>query len=233
MVRVEDAIVARLESHGHKFEIFLDPEAADRIKEKGTVDLVNDVALDEIYKDARKGEKAGEDSLREVFKTSDISEIIVEIVRKGQIQLTTEQRHQMTERKRKQIIDTIARESINPQTNAPHPPARISQAIDDAKIHIDPFKSVSEQVQIVLKGIKPLLPIRMEKTRLAVKLTGDAYGKVYGEIVREGYLMKEEWAKDGSWVGLLEVPAGMASEIMGALSRRGQDNIEIKVVKGK
>jgi ribosome maturation protein SDO1 len=233
MVRVEDAIVARLESHGHKFEIFLDPEAADRIKEKGTVDLVNDVALDEIYKDARKGEKAGEDSLREVFKTSDISEIIVEIVRKGQIQLTTEQRHQMTERKRKQVIDTIARESINPQTNAPHPPARISQAIDDAKIHIDPFKSVSEQVQIVLKGIKPLLPIRMEKTRLAVKLTGDAYGKVYGEIVREGYLMKEEWAKDGSWVGLLEVPAGMASEIMGALSRRGQDNIEIKVVKGK
>lgn len=233
MVRVEDAIVARLESHGHKFEIFLDPEAADRIKENGTVDLVNDVALDEIYKDARKGEKAGEDSLKEVFKTSDISEIIVEIVRKGQIQLTTEQRHQMTERKRKQVIDTIARESINPQTNAPHPPARISQAIDDAKIHIDPFKSVSEQVQIVLKGIKPLLPIRMEKARLAVKLTGDAYGKVYGEIVREGYLMKEEWAKDGSWVGLLEVPAGMASEIMGALSRRGQDNIEIKVVKGK
>ncbi len=233
MVRVEDAIVARLESHGHKFEIFLDPEAADRIKEKGTVDLVNDVALDEIYKDARKGEKAGEDSLKEVFKTTDISEIIVEIVRKGQIQLTTDQRHQMTERKRKQVIDTIARESINPQTNTPHPPARISQAIDEAKVHIDPFKSVSEQVQIVLKAIKPLLPIRMEKTKLAVRLTGDAYGKVYGEIVREGYLMKEEWSKDGSWIGLLEVPAGMASDIMGALSRRGQDNIEIKVVKGK
>ena len=141
--------------------------------------------------------------------------------------------YQMTERKRKQVIDTIARESINPQTNTPHPPARISQAIDEAKVHIDPFKSVSEQVQIVLKAIKPLLPIRMEKTKLAVRLTGDAYGKVYGEIVREGYLMKEEWSKDGSWIGLLEVPAGMASDIMGALSRRGQDNIEIKVVNGK
>ena len=232
MVRVEDAIVARLESHGHKFEIFVDPEATDRIKE-GVVDLANDVALDEIYKDARKGEKAGEDTLKEVFKTTDISEIIIEIVRKGQIQLTTEQRHQMTERRRKQVIDTIVRESINPQTNAPHPPARIAQAIDDAKVHIDPFKAVGEQVQIVLKAIKPLLPIRMEKTKLAVKLTGDAYGKVYGEIARGGYLVKEEWAKDGSWIGLLEVPAGMASEIMGALSRRGQDNIEIKIVKGR
>lgn len=232
MVRVEDAIVARLESHGHKFEIFVDPDATERIKE-GNLDLANDVALDEIYKDARKGDKAGEDSLKEVFKTTDINQIIIEIIRKGQIQLTTEQRHQMTERKRKQVIETIARESINPQTNAPHPPNRISQAIDEAKVHIDPFKGVGEQVQSVLKAIKPLIPIRMEKTKLAVKLTGDAYGKVYGEIARGGYLVREEWAKDGSWIGLLEVPAGMAGEIMGALSRRGQDNIEIKVVKGK
>ena len=73
----------------------------------------------------------------------------------------------------------------------------------------------------------------MEKTKLAVKLTGDAYGKVYGEIARGGYLVKEEWAKDGSWIGLLEVPAGLAADIMGALSRRGQDNIEIKVVKAR
>lgn len=232
MVRVEDAVVARLESHGHKFEIFVDPDATERIRE-GTLDLENDVALDEIYKDAKKGEKAGEDSLKEVFKTTDISEIIIEIVKKGQIQLTTEQKHQMTERKRKQIIDTIAREAINPQTNTPHPPGRISQAIDEAKIHIDPFKGVGEQVQAVLKAIKPLLPIRMEKTKLAVRLTGDAYGKVYGEIARGGYLTKEEWAKDGSWIGLLEVPAGIASDLMGSLSRKGQDNIEIKVVKGK
>lgn len=232
MVRVEDAIVARLESHGHKFEIFVDPEATEKIRE-GKLDLSNDVALDEIYKDARKGEKAGEESLKEVFGTTDISEIIIEIVKRGQIQLTTEQRHQMTERKRKQIIETIARESINPQTNTPHPPARIAQALEETKIHIDPFKGVGEQVQAVLKAIKPLLPIRMEKTKLAVRLTGDAYGKVYGEIARLGYLVKEEWAKDGSWIGLLEVPAGIAGEIMGALSRKGQDNIEIKVVNGR
>ena len=31
MVRVEEAIVARLESHGNKFEIFVDADATDRI----------------------------------------------------------------------------------------------------------------------------------------------------------------------------------------------------------
>jgi ribosome maturation protein SDO1 len=208
----------------------VDPEATDRIRE-GKIDLSTDLALDEIYKDSKKGDKAGEESLKEVFKTTDVSQIAIEIIKKGQIQLTTEQRHQMLERKRKQIIEIISRESINPQTNAPHPPARIAQAIEDAKIHIDPFKSAGDQIQAVLKAIKPILPIRFEKTKLAVKLTGDAYGKIYGDIVRMGYLTKEEWNKSGAWVGLLEVPAGMAGEIMSSLGRKGKDNIEIRIVK--
>ncbi|MCL5783643.1 MAG: ribosome assembly factor SBDS [Candidatus Thermoplasmatota archaeon] len=232
MVRVEDAIVARLESHGHKFEIFVDPDAADRIKE-GNIDLANDLALDEIYKDARKGEKAGDESLKEVFKTTDTAQIAIEIIKKGQIQLTTEQRHEMLEKRRKQIIETISRESINPQTNAPNPPQRISQAMDEAKVHIDPFKSVGEQMQTVLKAIKPLLPIRMEKTKLAVKLTGDAYGKIYGDIIRGGYLVKEEWGKDGAWIGLLEVPSGMTGDIMSSLGRKAKDNVEIKIIKNR
>lgn len=230
MVQLEDAIVARLESHGHRFEILVDPDATDRIRD-GKIDTGVDLALDEIYKDSKKGEKAGEESLKEVFKTTDVAQIAIEIVKKGQIQLTTEQRHQMLERKRKQIIEIISRESINPQTNAPHPPARIAQAIEDAKIHIDPFKSAGDQIQTVLKAIKPILPIRFEKTKLAVKLTGDAYGKIYGDIVRMGYLTREEWSKSGAWVGLLEVPAGMAGEIMSTLGRKGKDNIEIRIVK--
>jgi ribosome maturation protein SDO1 len=232
MVKLEDSIVARFESHGHKFEILVDPDATDRIKE-GKIDLENDLALDEIFKDANKGEKAGEETLKEVFKTTDVAQVAIEIVRRGQIQLTTEQRHAMLEKKRKQIIDIISRESINPQTNTPHPPARISQAIDEAKIHIDPFKSAGDQIQAVLKGIRVLLPIRFEKTKIAIKLTGDAYGKVYGDIVRTGYLVKEEWGKDGSWVGMIEVPSGIQGDIISTLTRKARDNIEVKILKGK
>lgn len=232
MVRVEDSIVARYESHGHKFEIFVDPDATDRIK-AGEIDVEADLALDQIFKDAKKGEKAGEDSLKEVFNTTDVAWIATEIVKKGQIQLTTEQRRAMYEKRRKQIIDIIARESINPQTNTPHPPSRISLAMDEAKIHVDPFKGAEEQIQTVLKAIKPLIPIRFEKAKLAIKLTGDAYGKVYGDIVKSGTILKEEWGKDGSWMCILEVPSGMQGEIMGALSRKGGNNISIRIPKDR
>ena len=230
MVSLEDAIVARLESHGHKFEVLIDPDAVDRIRE-GKIDIEKDIASEDVFKDARKGDKIGEEPLKEVFGTVDIGKIVTEIVLKGQIQLTTDQRHKLQEKKKRMIIDTISREGINPQTNTPTPPNRIENAMEEAKIHIDPFKSVNDQIQIVLKAIRPLIPIRMERTKIAVKLKGDAYGKLYGEITRNGTLIKEEWAADGSWIGVIEVPAGISGEIISHLSRKAKEDIEIKIMK--
>ncbi len=230
MVKVEDAIVARLESHAYRFEILVDPDAIEKIK-KGQIDTENDLAMPEIYKDVRKGEKASEESLKEAFKTVNIAQVAIEIVKKGQIQLTTEQRREMYDERRKQIINIIVREGINPQTNTPHTPYRISQAMDEAKVHVDPFKGAEEQVQSVLKAIMPLIPIRFEKARMAVRLIGDAYGRIYGELSRSGYITKEEWGKDGSWMGVLEVPAGLQGDIMESISRKGGDKVQIKVLK--
>lgn len=230
MVRVEDAVVARLEVAGHKFEILVDPDSTDRIRE-GKISVDDDLALDQVFKDAKKGEKAGDELIREVFKSDDIAEIATQIVKRGQIQLTTDQRRQMYEKKRKQIVDIISRESINPQTNAPHPPARISQAMEDAKVHVDPFKTADEQVEMVLKALRPLLPIRFEKSRLAVRLVGDSYGKVYGDLARGGYITKEEWGKDGSWMAILEVPSGLRTDIIDMISRKAGSGADIKILK--
>lgn len=229
MVKLDDSIIARLEHGGHKFEVLIDPNAVDRIKE-GKIDIENDIASDQVFKDAKKGEKAGEELLEEVFKSDNIALIVTEIVKKGQIQLTTEQKHKMVEDKRKQIITTISRESINPQTNAPNPPARIEAAMEEAKIHIDPFKPVNEQINSVLKELKVIIPIRMEKVKLALRLKGEAYGRMYGDINKEGTIIKEEWGKNGNWMCVLEVPAGLYGDIISSLARKGKEDIEIKKV---
>jgi ribosome maturation protein SDO1 len=229
MVKLDDAIIARMEHSGHKFEILIDPDAVEKIR-NGDVEVEKDLASEQVFKDARKGEKAGEDAIREVFKTDDIKKIAEEIVKKGQIQLTTEQRHKMQEMKKKMVIDIISKEGINPQTNAPNPPARIEAAMEEAKIHIDPFRPVNEQVNMVLKEIKPLIPIRMEKVKLAVRLKGDAYGKIYGEIARSGTILKDEWTKDGNWICVMEVSAGLYGEIISNLTRKAKDEIEIKKI---
>ena len=231
MVRLEDAIVARYDYKGHRFEILIDPDAVDDIKSGKIKNISDYLVIDEVFKDARKGDRIGEDLLNEVFHTTDINEIAREIVIKGQVQLTTEQRRKMLEEKKKRIVMEIAKNAINPQTNAPHPPKRIELAMEEAKVHIDPLKSVEEQIPVVLKALKPLIPIRFEKLKIAVKVEGNLYGKIYGEVSKMGTILKEEWQKDGSWIALVEIPAGLQGEFLDALNKRTKGRVETKILR--
>ena len=158
-----------------------------------------------------------------------IKEIGKTIVLKGHVQLTTEQRHKMTEVKRKQIITQIVQNAINPQTKAPHTVTTIENAMNEAKIHIDPFKSTNTQVKEVLKAIKILIPIKFEKIKLAIKVSGDNYGKIYGDVVGFGKLIEQEWLKDASWVGVVEIPAGIQNELIDIISKKTKGEVDIKL----
>ncbi|MCI4435120.1 MAG: ribosome assembly factor SBDS [Thermoplasmata archaeon] len=232
MVRIEDSIVARYEAKGHRLEILIDPKLIDLLKSGKQVNVVDYMVIDEVFKDARKGDKVGEEVLKEVFGTTDINEVAKQIILKGQVQLTTDQRRKMLEEKKRQIINEIAKNAINPQTNAPHPPQRIEKAIEEAKVHIDPMKSVEEQIPIVLKAIKAIIPIRIEKTKIEIKVSADGYGKIYQDLVRMGTIVKDEWGDDGSWRAVVEIPAGMQAEFFDMLNKKTHGNIETKILKG-
>src|SRR3989475_13230837 len=98
----------------------------------------------------------------------------------------------MLEAKRKQIVQYIAANAINPQTGAPHPPQRIENAMEEAKVHVDPFKAGEEQVKEVLDALRPLIPIRCEKVRRAVKLSAEDSAKAYGDRNSFAWILKEQ-----------------------------------------
>lgn len=231
MVSIEDAIVARYESHGETFEILIDPKAVQLMKEGKEINLIDHLVIDTIFKNAKKGTHPAEGKIKEIFGTTDPVEVAKTIVLKGEVQLTTEQRHIMQEAKRKGIISHIARNAINPQTGAPHPPARIESAMEEARVRIDPFKPVEVQVKDVVDALRPLLPIRFEHIKIATKLSGEDYGRCYEDIVHFGKLLKEEWQKDGTWIGVVEMPAGMQGEYLDRLNAKTRGNVQTKIIK--
>ena len=231
MVKVEDAVIARWEHDGSRFEVLLDPEAVQAIKDGKTVDLSDKLALDQVFKDAKKGDKISEEHLEKVFHTRALAEIALEIVRKGEVQVTTEQRHQLQEAKYRQIVNQIARNAMNPQTGAPHPAARIESAMREAKVRIDPFRPADAQVQEVLQKLRPILPIRLDVVKVRIKVRGQDYPKVIGELKGLGKLGDESWLADGSWSGVLEIPAGVQTELYEKLNARTKGAAETALVK--
>ncbi len=231
MVNVDEAVIARWETGGSRFEVLVDPAAVQAIKDGQKVDLSDKLALEQIFKDARKGDKVSDEHLQRTFHTLDLAEIATQIIQKGDVQVTTEQRHQLQAVKLRQIVTTIARNAMNPQTGAPHPPARIEAAMAEAKFHVDPFKPVDQQVQEVLAKLRPILPIRFDTVRVKIHLRAQDYPRTIGDLKAQGKLLEEIWLSDGSWSGILEIPAGVQSDLYARLNARTKGTAETALVK--
>jgi len=230
MVKVEDAVVARWETGGSHFEVLVDPAIVQAVKDGKEVDVAGGLALDQIFKDARKGDKVSDEFLEKVFHTRSVPEIAKQILLKVEVQVTTEQRHQLQEAKYRQIVAEIARNAMNPQTGAPHPPARIEAAMREAKVHVDPFRSAELQVPEVLQKLRPLLPIRLDSVKVKIRVRAQDFPKVIGDLKGFGKLSEETWLGDGSWTGVLQIPAGLQTDLYAKLSAKTKGTAETSLV---
>jgi ribosome maturation protein SDO1 len=227
---LKNNVIARFESHGERFEIIISPEAVERIRDGNPLDM-EDLASEFIFSDAKKGSKASADKMEEVFNTNSIEEIAKIIVIKGDVQLTTEQRGKMQRNKRNRIIETISKNAMDPQTKAPHPRQRIELAMEQAGVHVDPFKPVSEQVKTIIEMLRPLIPISMDQVRISVKIPAEHIGKAYGVARNYGALEREDWQSDGSWIGIIRIPAGMQNDFYDKLNDVTKGNVSTKILK--
>lgn len=231
MIPLDQAVVARLESHGERFEVLVDPDGATRIRQGEEIDIEEIVAADFIFSNAAHGERAPDEALMKAFQTTDFEPAALRIIRRGEIQLTAEQRRQRIAEKRNQVITFISRNAINPQTGFPHPPQRIELAMEEARVNIDPFKSVEEQVKEAVKALRPLLPIRFEEIRIAVKIPADYAPRAYGEIQAAVTLEQNEWQKDGSWIAVVRIPAGIQEEFYDLVNKVSRGNAETRILE--
>ncbi len=230
MISLDKAVIARYQHGQLNFEILVEPETAYRLKKGENVPIDNVIASRDVFSDSRKGLRANESDLNKTFGTNAIEKIAVKIIKDGEIQLTTEQKKKMQEERTKQLINLIARNAVDPRTHSPHPPQRIEKALEEARIHVDPFKSAQDQMELALKAIRPILPIKLETVKIAVKIPAENAVRVYG-FVKEHKMMKEEWESDGSLIAVVEIPAGLQGDFFDKLNKLTSGNNETKVIE--
>lgn len=233
MISLEKAVIAKLTKNGLKFEILVDPVKAMDVKTGKEIALEELIASEEIFEDSKKGLRASAVNINKAFGTNDLNKIAFIIVKEGDVQITTEQRKAMLDEKTKAIANIISKRGVNPQTNMPHPADRVLRAMEQAKVRIDLEKRVEEQIDGVLEKIQSIIPIRFEKIQIAIKIPPSFAGKACGIIRGFGSLIKEEWAKDGSYICLIEIPAGMQPDVYNRLNDLTHGQAEVKVFKKK
>jgi ribosome maturation protein SDO1 len=225
----EKYTVARITKDNEHFEVLVKPQKALDYR-MGKIAAITEVLVTEtIFSDANKGTKVAEENLRKAFGTNETLQIAETILKKGTLQLTTEQRRKMIEDKRKQIIDFISRQAVDPKTNLPHPPSRIENALEQIRYSIDPFRSVEEQAKEIIKQLRIILPLKMEQISIGVHIPAEYSARAYGTIKGFGTIKREEWRGDGSWYGVLEMPAGLYAPFLEKLGEITKGSGEAKI----
>jgi len=233
MINVEDAHIAKLKTHGQDFEILIDSDKAIAFKSGSITDVREVLAVEKVFSDAKKGLEVSPNALKQCFTTDDVLEVSKEIINKGEFSLTAEYKQNLRDQKKKQIINLIHRNAVDPTTHLPHPPQRIESAMEEAKIHIDEFENTQKQMDEVIKKIRPILPIKFEVKEIAVKIPADFAAKSYNIINDFGKKVKEEWLNDGSLAVVIDMPGGLEEDFYEKINALCHGEVESKVLSTK
>ncbi|MFB5646627.1 MAG: ribosome assembly factor SBDS [Candidatus Nitrosomaritimum yanchengensis] len=226
-----DVTVVKYSFEGEKFEILVKPDPALDYKLGKKKDISSVLVSDDIYTDSSKGTKPSSEKLLKAFKTEDQTEIAQIILKKGDLNLTTDQRRKMVEEKMKQLVEFIAKTYVDPRTHLPHPPLRIEQALKDARVSIDPQKGVDDQVKDIVEKLRSIIPMKSENLSLEITIPAQFASQSYAVLKSVGSLKKEEWQNNGSLKAILEIPAAARPNVIDRLGSITKGSATVEVVQ--
>lgn len=222
-------VIVKLHRDGNEFEIFVDADLAYEYITGKRSDPLTVLESEDIFKDARKGERQSDERVKKAFGTTDIAKVADAMLKNGEVPITTEQRNKLIEEKRKLVIEIIAKNSIDPRTNAPNPPLRIENAMKEAKATIDPFRGAAEQIDDIVKKINMIMPIKFATVKMDVTIPAEYANRSYGTLKKYG-LKSEKWLDNGSLNAVLEFPAGMQTEFFDRINNATQGKAIVKIL---
>ena len=228
---MDKVTVVRMAVEGEKFEILVKPDPALEFKLGKRKEISGVLVSDEIYSDSNKGTRASTEKLMKAFKTTDANSIATLMLQKGELHLTTEQRRKMVAEKRKQIVDFIAKSFVDPRSHLPHPPLRIEQAMDDARVSIDPFRGVEEQTKEIVEQLRPIIPLKSENMLLEILVPAQFAAQSYSVLKSFGSLKREEWQSNGSLKVILDIPAAARANVIDRLGSVTKGTASVEVAK--
>src|SRR3989338_6330000 len=230
MTDLDKAVIARIKKGVEEFEVFVDCEKAIQFK-NGKGEIRDVLVAEYIYKDAKKGLHASEHEMEKFFETRDVLKVAEKIIKEGNIQLTKEYRNRLRDEKRKKIVELIKLNAVDSKTGLPHPIVRIENAMDEARVNIDEFKSAEDQLNDIVEKLRSILPLKFEVKKFQIRIPANFAGKCYGVVKRYSKLSSEDWGGDGSLLVVVEISPGMIEEFFGQLNSVTHGNLESSEVK--
>ena len=193
-------------------------------------DLDNVLQSNEIFSNVSKGETAARDDLKKIFKTDDTNAIILDILKKGDLQVSEKEREHTLSNLTKDVAAIICAKTVNPTTNRPYTITMIEKMMTDLHVNLNPNKNAKAQALEIIKVMSENgnIPIMRASMRIRVYVNGKEGKKVKEKIVGLFEKVEEEEYESGYDVTGLIDPGNfrIISDHVGA-ETKGRGQVEV------
>jgi len=165
-----NVVVVKLKKCGKRFEIACYKNKIVAWRNKIEKDIEEVLQTETVFTNVSRGEVAKAADLKKAFNSDDHKKICLEILEKGEFQISEKERQSALNNKFTEIASNISTMCINPTTERPYPVSILEKAMKDAHISAKPNKSAKQQALEVIKVLKESIPIERVKMKIKISI---------------------------------------------------------------
>ncbi|KAJ3517632.1 hypothetical protein NLJ89_g389 [Agrocybe chaxingu] len=171
-IKLTNVAIVRLKKGGKRFEIACYKNKVQEWRTGVETNLDDVLQINNVFVNVSKGEVAKSGDLQKAFGKMDVSNIVKEILKKGEVQVGEKERDHDLTSLRKEIATLVAEKCVEPATQRPYPVGMIEKAMTEAGYSVKQNKNAKSQVSECIKILQSdsTLPIQRARMRIKVSL---------------------------------------------------------------
>ena len=231
MANIDESFEVRYKKAKEMFQVLVDFERLEDFKKRPEEINVYDVLSDtKIFKDQKRGELASQNTLNEIFNNLSEEEILKEILIKGECQIPTSYLNKKREEKKRQVISYICENAINPASKMKYTPTMLESEVNKIKYNFNPNTGFEKQAEEMIKLLKKIIPISVDKVLMKIEVPAQYAGAFYGPFRQFGKIEKEYYDNSGNLRIHLEITQSQTDKVINYIKQKSNNEASYHTV---
>ncbi|KAI9218922.1 SBDS protein C-terminal domain-containing protein [Blastocladiella britannica] len=230
-VKLTNVSIVRFKRGGKRFEIACYKNKVLEWRNGVETDIENVLQLHSVFVNVSKGQLAKEDDLMTAFKTADHSAICLEILRKGELQVSERERTHTLESISRDIATIITETCVNPETQRSYPQTMIEKAMAEVHVSIHPTRAAKVQAKeiILLLQQSGVLPIARARMRVRLSVPSKDGKRIKDKVMAAFVAVDEDEWGPADWIiaGLIDPGQYRVLSEMLQAETRGKGRVDV------
>lgn len=167
-IRLTNVAIVRMKRGGKRFEVACYKNKVVSWRNKTETDLDEVMQTVNVFSNVSKGAVAKKEDLIKCFGHDDVKKICIEILDKGELQISEKERQNQLESAAKDVATIVSEKCINSETKRPFTVSIIEKSMKQIHFSVNPKKNTKQQALEVIKKLKEVLPIERCMMKLRI-----------------------------------------------------------------